>query len=80
MKFRVCGCLFDYYSYIVSTKSTFSLVHDAYKEKDVGYTFTFCTVDCFFHVCYTCIFKSMKIKRFNEDLLNETLLPTCHIW
>ena len=55
-------------------------MYDAYKEKDVGYTFTFCTIDCFILVCYTCIFTSVKIKRFNEDLLKETSHPTCHSW
>ena len=61
-------------------KSTFSFSRDVYKQKDVEYTFTFCTVNCFTHVCYTCLFTSIKIKRFKEDLLNETLRPNCHDW
>ena len=80
MKFRVCCCLFDYYVYTISTKSIFSFSHGIYKEKDIGYTFTFCAVDCFIHVCYTCIFTSIKTKRINKDLLNETLRPHCHGW
>ena len=55
-------------------------MHDTYIKKDVGYAFTFCTVDRFIHVCYTCIFTLMKIKRFNEDLLHKTLYLTCHNW
>ena len=33
MKFCVCGCLFDYYVYAVSSESTFSLSRDIYKKK-----------------------------------------------
>ena len=73
MKFRVCCCLFDYYVYKISTKRTFSLCRNVYKEKDFGYTFTLCTIDCLIHVCYTCVFTLIKVKRSNKDLLNETL-------
>ena len=55
-------------------------MHDAYKEKDVGYTFTFCTAHYFIHVCYTCVFTSIKIKKFNEDLLIEILHPNYYAW
>ena len=78
MKFCICGCLFDYYAYITSTKSTFLLACDLYK--DIRYTFTLCTIDCFIHICYTCVFTMIKVKRFNEDLLNETLRSNCKIW
>ena len=47
MNFCVCCCLFVYCVYKISTKSTFSFNRDVYKERDVRYTFTFCTVDCF---------------------------------
>ena len=47
-------------------------------EKDVGYTFTLCTIDCFIEVCYTCVFAMIKVRRFTEDLLKETLRPNCH--
>ena len=75
---RVCCCLFDYYIYKISTKSTFLLYRDVYKEKDIGYAFIKCTIDCFIYVCYTCVFTLIKIKRFNNDLLNETLRQACH--
>ena len=78
MKFRVCGCLFDYYVYTISAKTTFSLLRNTYKEKDVRYTFTLCSFDCFIHVSYTCVFTMIKVRRFNEDLLNEKLRPNCH--
>lgn len=55
-------------------------MHNSYKEKDVGYIFTFCTVDCFIHVCYTYVFRSIEIKKFNEDLLIETLRPNFYSW
>ena len=78
MKFRVCGCLFGYYVYTISAKTTFSLLRNTYKEKDVRYTFTLCSFDCFIHVSYTCVFTMTKVRRFNEDLLNEILRPNCH--
>ena len=67
MKSRVCGCLFDYYAYTISTKTNFLLSRDTYREKDVPYTFTLCTIDCFIQVCYTCVFRMIKVRRFDED-------------
>ena len=78
MKFRVCSRLFDYYVYTVSTKTTFLLSLDTYREKDIGCTFTLYAIDCFIHVCYTCVLTMIKLRRFNEDLLNETLRLNCH--
>ena len=79
MKFFIVGCLFDYYVYTISTKRTFSLVHDAYKETDDGYTCTFCIVECFI-VSYTCVFTSIETKRCNKGFLIETLGPNCYAW
>ena len=80
MKFRVCCCLFDDYVYKIATKTTFSFSQDVYRSKDIGYSFTLCTIDCFIHVCYTCVFTAIRIKRFNEDILNKTLRPNCQSW
>ena len=80
MKFCICCCLFDCYVYKISTKRTFSLCRDVYKEKYVGYTFTLCTIDCFIHVYYTCAFTLIKIKILNDDRLNKTLRQACHTW
>ena len=80
MKFCLCSCLFDYYVFKVSTKTTFSLLDDAYRGKGVRYTFTLGTIDCFIHVCYSCLFTLMKIRRFNKKLLNEALRSDCQSW
>lgn len=47
---------------------------------DTVYTLSFCAVDSFMHVYYTCVFTSLKIRRFNVDILNETLRSSCHSW
>ena len=78
MKFSVCCCLFVYDIYKLSRKTTFSFSRNVYRSKDVGYTFTLCTIDYFIHVCYSCVYNMIKIKRFNENNLSETLWPSCH--
>ena len=51
---------------------TFLFQRDVYKSYDIGYSFKLCAIDCFIHVCYSCAFTKLRIKRF-EELCGENV-------
>lgn len=71
MQFRVCCCLFDYYVYKLSTKTTFSFTCDVCRSKDVGYPSTWYTINYFIHIYYSCRYNTIKIRRFWTKLCDH---------
>ena len=69
-----------FFIYKLSIKTTFTLTCDIYRSKDIGFTFTLCAINYFVHVCYSRVYNTIKIERFNKNILNETLRPSCQVW
>ena len=44
------------------------------KKKNVGYTFTLCTIDCFIYACHACVFTLIKVKRFDEFYVKTVIV------
>ena len=80
MEFRVCCCLYDHYFYGLSTKSFFTIYSDTYRQKDHGFTSTFCMDGEFAQARYKCIYNAILIKKFDEVKINQLLNQTCQIY
>ena len=67
MKNYTCGCLFDYYNYLIQCRGVFFVgvffvKADRYQKDDVGKTFTFFDQYFYVQICYTCFFDYLKLK------------------
>ena len=50
------------------------------RKKNIAHNFTLCLINFFIHVCYKCVYNMIMIIRFDENILNQTLNRTCHIF
>ena len=80
VRFRVCCCLYDYYVYIHSTKTVFTIYSNSYRQRDHGFTFTFCDDEQFVQVFYKCIYNSLLTRKFDQVRLNQLLNQTCQTY
>ena len=62
MEFQLCYCLFEYYFFKVST---ILLSVKTFIKRDIGYSFTLCTINSFIPVCYGCVHDAILIADLN---------------
>lgn len=62
MEFQVCYCLFECYFFKVST---ILLSVKTFIKRDIGYSFTLCTINSFIPVCYGCVHDAILIADLN---------------
>ena len=62
MKVYACGCLFDYYKYLMHRQRAFFVKADKYQKDNVGQTVNFSKQQFYVQVCYTCFFQYSNLK------------------
>ena len=80
VRFRVCYCLIDYYTYLALTRTSFTVSKHFYKSKCHGFTIALLNDNDFVHVCYKYMYKVLLYRKFDEVRVNQVLNVSCQVY